>query len=221
MMHGNWKLGALAAAMSLGVFGAVWADDDIERLDRRKSVTEEFSHAERAKAGDGDLEEVHFRYNLGYYRGSNGSQYYWPRFYAFRRGFADGSSGAGYHGGLAGRSSSSGSYSSVSQPMSGAVPAASGSRMSTSNYASPGAHPAMPDPEPPLAPAGPSDQHNGNPLPMPEPQPRMSEPAPRIDGGDDLIMRMEHPTKKYSYAAYGENRMQPKNLNSVVLKDKN
>src|SRR5262245_17497979 len=108
-MNHNRKMGMLAA-LSLGLVGMARGDDDVVRLERQKAPAEEFSHAERAKAADGDLEDVHFRYFFGYLRGSYGGQYYLPRLPAFRRGFSDGSSGAGYQGGAIGRAISGNTY---------------------------------------------------------------------------------------------------------------
>jgi hypothetical protein len=214
MNYCSWKVGTLAAAISLALLGVARADDDVVRLERQKPAADEFRYADRAKAdADDDLEDIHFRYNLGYYRGSNGGQYSLPRFYAFRHGFTDGSSGAGYHGGLAGRAYSGSGYAGAASPMT-SVAAAPNSRISTSNYASPSPRPIMSDPEPPLAPAAPSYENLAPPSPA---APRMSEPAPTIAGDERVVST--RPSKKYSYAAYGENRSQTKDPETLAVKE--
>ena len=102
----------------------------------------------------------------------------------------------------------------------------------------------MTEPEPPLAPRygeppakdypydGPTaprakppiyryDGGPANPVPMPpEPTPKMKDPAPKLDPADGRVVAAPA-TKKYSYAAYGENRATGADRSTYVVKEKN
>ncbi len=213
--------------------------------------TSAFSHADRAKASsdDDDLEDVHFRYRLGYSRGYYGGSYFFPRFYAFRRGYWNGYYGGGYYGGFYPRyygGNYAPSYAYYSAPLYYSAPTIR-TYYSDPCFCSIGgtiapavaltaARPALSDPEPPTAPPReypydgpsqaktPSHRYDGGPAksaPMPNaPAPKMKDPT-RINPADGRIVKMPPPAKKYSFAAYGEERMKDRDAGTFVVKGKN
>jgi hypothetical protein len=92
----------------------------------------------------------------------------------------------------------------------------------------------MSEPEPPLAPNGreypydgppaktPSYRYDGgpaNPVPMPvEPAPKTKDATPKINPADGRIVKMQPAPKKYSYAAYGQNRFESNDGVTVSVK---
>jgi hypothetical protein len=86
-------LGALMTGVALVLAGSASADD-VHDLKLKTPSSANFTHDSRAQADEDDLENINLRYWLGYWRGSHNIGYI-ARFYAFRAGHADGSSGAG------------------------------------------------------------------------------------------------------------------------------
>lgn len=227
MPRTNWKVIALAAGTLFAWAGLAFANDDTIQLNAKKSTisligstdsASEFRYAERAKADDDDLEDVHFRYNRGYARGSNGGIYILPRFYAFRRGYRDGRSGSGYQGGYSGGNAAYASNFGGQQPRNPLSPAQQSNPQAAARTGAPptnnrsygnAAMPSEPlhkpnrvmsEPPPPLTPpANQEFQYDGS----------SSQPAiPKTIGPEERqVVNMQPSAKKYHFPAYGEDRL--------------
>lgn len=255
-MGSKFRCAAIVVGTAIAFCGRNFADDDAVRLEGRTKTSlkgggqtaSEFSYADRAKADDEDLEDVHFRYNLGYRRGTNGTPNVLPRFYAFRRGFSDGASGSGYHGGLAGRAgyasageSQSASYASNSMPQNGSAASYSSGGMAnpSGQYSAPSTNlnpprRVMMNPEPPLAsPAAgeypydgptvprsttPNNRNGGPPSPLDIPRPAV--PSPNGNSSDGRLVKFEPVVKKYSYPAYGDYRVKNRDRDALAATNK-
>jgi hypothetical protein len=230
MASSIWKLGALAAGVWFAWAGIASAGDDTIRLDAKKSAaslletgdsTSEFSHADRAKAGDSDddVEDIHFRYRLGFSRGYYGGGYFFPRFYAFRRGYWNGVYAGGYggyypryYGGYYAPS-----YAYYSTPIYFSAPVQTyysnpcvctigGADAPTVALTTTRRAPTNPERyDGPSRAATPRDRYD-------------NEPAPKIDPADGRLVKSAPADKKYKFAAYGENRI--KDRETFAVKDK-
>src|SRR5262245_296492 len=100
MLTRIWLLGVLMAGVALVLAGSARADD-VHDLKLKSTSSAGFTHDSRAQDDVDDVEDINLRYWLGYWRGSHNIGYI-ARFYAFRAGHADGSSGgyaSSYSGG--------------------------------------------------------------------------------------------------------------------------
>jgi hypothetical protein len=236
MLCNVWRVGALAAGACIALAGSASAGDEAMRLDSKNSSASltdgltQFSHAERAKATDDDLEDVHYRYNRGYYRGSNGGAYYLPRFYAFRSGYWNGYSGGGYYG----RPYYGGAYFGFrpwygypsvayysapvySTPVYYSAPAVTyyypigEAGVAPATYTVPSPRPNLHNPEPPLAPAGRVYPYGGPTTPMPTiPKFRYDgDPATPVPMPGEPTPKMKDPAPKIDPADGRFVKMQP------------
>lgn len=233
MASSIWKLGALAAGAWIGLAGVASAGDDTIRLDAKKSTasllgtgdsTAEFSHADRAKAGDSDddVEDIHFRYRLGFSRGYYGGGYFFPRFYAFRRGYWNGlyaGGYGGYYGGYYPRYYGgyyAPTYAYYSTPIYYSAPIQTYYNPCVCTIGGADA-PTVALTTPRRAAANP--ERSGGPSRAAMPRDRYDmEPAPKIDPAEGRLVKSAPTAKKYRFAAYGENQM--KDRDTFVVKDK-
>jgi hypothetical protein len=194
VIRGLWLI-ALTAGAGLLLAASARADD---LQDLKLGRATGFTHNDRAPVA-GDIEDINFRYWLGYWRDSNNIGYI-ARFNAFRTGHADGSASVN------GSSSSGAAQVLADSHSSGGLNYVGGQNYGTApNYGdTPGVTPAQPSSPPPARLPMPSRRPGTLPgefLPMPDalpPQP--GEPTPK---------RNSAPAPSYGHAARHAVSMDP------------